>query len=151
MRMLHVCDLFSKRNFESCYVLHNLILFYFFTSYKLPSKSQKNVTDYQTTMESTEMVSNCLSSTESRVEMKLRLPHPLPVLFFLNGATLSLPSLAMSSLMNDRIAIPLEYLPAYGAIAFLPYNLKPLYAVAISMVDLSKRHIMLALLFLGSG
>ena len=55
------------------------------------------------------------------------LPKPLLFLYALNGATLSLPSLALTAIVNDRAAIPVELLSAYGAVAFLPFSLKPLY------------------------
>ena len=49
-------------------------------------------------------------------------------LFALNGLSLSLQSLPLMYIVNTRVAIPLTYLPTYGAIAFLPYSLKPIYA-----------------------
>ena len=57
-----------------------------------------------------------------------RLPTPLQILFGLNGLSLSLQSLALMYIINTQVAIPLPLLPTYGAIAFLPYSLKPLYA-----------------------
>jgi hypothetical protein len=32
------------------------------------------------------------------------------------------------SIVNTRVGIPAEYLPAYGAISFLPYSLRPIFA-----------------------
>ncbi|OEU21703.1 hypothetical protein FRACYDRAFT_178101 [Fragilariopsis cylindrus CCMP1102] len=52
----------------------------------------------------------------------------LQFLFGLNGLTLSLLTLPLMYIVNTRVEVPLPYLPAYGAIAFLPYSLKPIYA-----------------------
>ena len=52
----------------------------------------------------------------------------LQLLFGLNGLSLSLLTLPIMYILNTRVAVPLPYLPAYGAIAFLPYSLKPMYA-----------------------
>ncbi len=62
------------------------------------------------------------------------LPRPLQILFFLNGAEEALPVIALSSLVNDRIAVPVSLLPAYYAISFLPYSLKPLYAIMTTCI-----------------
>ena len=56
------------------------------------------------------------------------LPLVLKLLFGLNGLSLSLLTLPIMYILNTRVAVPLSYLPAYGAIAFLPYSLKPMYA-----------------------
>ena len=56
------------------------------------------------------------------------LPSMLQFLFGLNGLTLSLLTLPLMYIVNTRVEVPLPYLPAYGAIAFLPYSLKPIYA-----------------------
>jgi hypothetical protein len=56
------------------------------------------------------------------------LPLVLKLLFGLNGLSLSLLTLPIMYILNTRVAVPLSYLPAYGAIAFLPYSLKPVYA-----------------------
>eukprot|EP00536_Pseudo-nitzschia_multiseries_P014519 jgi/Psemu1/320675/estExt_fgenesh1_pm.C_7190001 len=52
----------------------------------------------------------------------------IALLFGLNGLSLSLLTLPIMYILNTRVEVPLPYLPAYGAIAFLPYSLKPLYA-----------------------
>jgi hypothetical protein len=57
------------------------------------------------------------------------LPLSLRFLFVCNGITLALPSTALLYVVNTRVAVPLSLLPAYGSIAFLPFALKPLYAV----------------------
>lgn len=57
-----------------------------------------------------------------------KLPLMLELLFGLNGLSLSLLTLPIMYILNTRVAVPLPYLPAYGAIAFLPYSLKPFYA-----------------------
>ena len=52
----------------------------------------------------------------------------LRILYGLNGATLALPTTALLYIVNTRVSMPLEYLSAYGAIAFLPFSLKPMFA-----------------------
>jgi len=82
------------------------------------------------------------------------LPLPLKMLYALNGATEGLPTLALTSLINDRISIPPSYLPAYYAIAFLPYSLKPLYAMLsniITRTTLIKREGLMVVLLLASA
>jgi hypothetical protein len=59
-----------------------------------------------------------------------QLPVSLRILFACNGITLALPSTALMYIVNTRIAMPLSVLPAYASVAFLPFSLKPLYAVA---------------------
>jgi len=84
----------------------------------------------------------------------ISLPTFLKTLFGLAGATLSLPSLAMTCLINDQIAIPIMYLPAYYAVAFLPYSLKPMYSLATNWLEYVlhfPRYITLSLLLFGSG
>lgn len=78
------------------------------------------------------------------------LPRPLRFLFVLNGATEGLPSFALMSLINDRIQIPVAYLPIYYAVAFLPYSMKPLYAV-VSRSMFIQRHWLLVFNLLGSS
>eukprot|EP00814_Leptocylindrus_danicus_P019594 CAMPEP_0116038866 /NCGR_PEP_ID=MMETSP0321-20121206/23136_1 /TAXON_ID=163516 /ORGANISM="Leptocylindrus danicus var. danicus, Strain B650" /LENGTH=564 /DNA_ID=CAMNT_0003517807 /DNA_START=294 /DNA_END=1985 /DNA_ORIENTATION=- len=80
------------------------------------------------------------------------LPKPLLFLYALNGATLSLPSLALTAIVNDRAAIPVELLSAYGAVAFLPFSLKPLYGyLSILARRYFATHIFLAFLLFLSG
>lgn len=64
---------------------------------------------------------------------------PLRILFGLNGATLSLPSTALLYIVNTRAQVPLVYLSVYGALAFLPNSLKPLYAWATDAVSKTLR------------
>ena len=64
-----------------------------------------------------------------------QLESTLKLLFSLQGASLSFPSLALLSIVTDRAAVPPAYLPAYGAIAFLPFSLKPVYAYLSSVGD----------------
>lgn len=56
------------------------------------------------------------------------LARALQWLYALNGASQSLPSTALMYIINTRVAIPIAYLSVYGALAFLPFSLKPLYA-----------------------
>jgi len=81
------------------------------------------------------------------------LDYHIKILFALNGATEALPGLALTSLINDRIEIPAQYLPAYYAIAFLPYSLKPFYAMITNLLVARsrsgirmKRHVLLIIL-----
>lgn len=75
-----------------------------------------------------------------------QLPKPLQKLFALNGATEALPALALMAMVNDRIQIPVTFLPAYYAVAFLPYSLKPIYAVAARVSKLRHNILLVALL-----
>ena len=61
------------------------------------------------------------------------LPRSLLIMFGLNGSTLTLPSLAMMYFINDRVQIPVALLSAYGALSFLPWSFKPLYATFDNM------------------
>ena len=56
------------------------------------------------------------------------LPISLRLVYALNSATFQVSSLALLSIVNTRVSIPAEYLPAYGAISFLPYSLRPIFA-----------------------
>jgi len=59
-----------------------------------------------------------------------QLPWQLRLLFGLTGgAALQLSSLALLAVVNDRVRLQPKYLSAYGAVAFLPYSFKPLYAL----------------------
>ena len=95
-----------------------------------------------------------------------KLSFPLKMLFFLNGATIAFPSLAYMSIINDRAKIPINLLSAYGAISFLPWSFKPLYAFLEYFITkpcntckpfnhcLSfhiRRHLLISILLLGSG
>jgi hypothetical protein len=77
------------------------------------------------------------SRLERRHQPPRNLPMPLRVLFGCNGVTLALPSTALMYIVNTRIAVPLSVLPAYASVAFLPFSLKPLYAVATHWLDRS--------------
>jgi len=83
----------------------------------------------------------------------LSLPWSLRLLFVVGGASSALPSLALLSIVNDRAGIPPQYLPAYGAIAVLPYSLKPLYAfVGNKLVrGLGQSRLLLAVLLVLNG
>ncbi|VEU33778.1 unnamed protein product [Pseudo-nitzschia multistriata] len=67
-------------------------------------------------------------------ETTVSLPPILRLLFGLNGLALSLLTLPIMYILNTRVEVPLPYLPAYGAIAFLPYSLKPMYAYASGLL-----------------
>mmetsp|Transcript_20330 Transcript_20330/g.30238 ORF Transcript_20330/g.30238 Transcript_20330/m.30238 type:complete len:665 (-) Transcript_20330:294-2288(-) len=115
-------------------------------------------------------LTNLHSSPSSMSSLK-SLPLPLRFLYAANGATMQLPSIALMSIANDRAAIPPAYLPAYGAISFLPWSLKPVYAFLSALfVDESsacyedigggdgiifhnhrRRHVLLSALFISSG
>ena len=76
-----------------------------------------------------------------------RLPLALRLLYGLNGVTLSLPITPLLYIVNTRAAIPLSYLSAYGAIAFLPCSLKPFYAY----MSQTRRNALLIALLIASG
>eukprot|EP00977_Amphora_coffeiformis_P015706 scaffold4676_cov164-Amphora_coffeaeformis.AAC.3 len=75
-------------------------------------------------------IEDTLTPQQTRIDTaaKANLGRRLKLLFAISGATSQVSQLALLSIVNDRVAIPLSYLPAYSAIAFLPYSLKPLYA-----------------------
>ncbi len=77
------------------------------------------------------------------------LPLPLCLLYGLNGVTLSLPMTALLYIVNTRAAIPVEFLSAYGAVAFLPFSLKPLYACLSQHVQ--RQDFLLVGLLIASG
>jgi hypothetical protein len=100
------------------------------------------------------------SDNDISISSSPQLDLAIRFLFWLQGATFQLPSLALLAIVNDRVAIPPAYLPAYGAIAFLPHSLKPLYASLSSLSTTTSsssfeqdRHtkILLALTFTASG
>lgn len=62
------------------------------------------------------------------------LPISLRLVYALNSATFQISSLALLSIVNTRVSIPAEYLPAYGAISFLPYSLRPIFAWLSSLL-----------------
>ncbi|KAL3939382.1 MAG: hypothetical protein SGBAC_005883 [Bacillariaceae sp.] len=57
----------------------------------------------------------------------MSLPFLLRGLFGLNGLTLALQSLSLMFIVNTQVAMPVALLPSYGAVAFLPCSLKPIY------------------------
>ena len=77
--------------------------------------------------------------------------RPLQLLFGLNGLTLSLQSLPLMYIVNTRVALPLAYIPTYGALAFLPWSLKPVYAYLSSRNQQVPRHVLLMCLLGASG
>ena len=76
------------------------------------------------------------------------LPITLKFLFALNGFSLALPMTALLYIVNTRVALSLTLLPAYGAVAFLPNSLRPLYAVLSSTTH---RDQLISLLLLSSA
>jgi hypothetical protein len=76
---------------------------------------------------------------ETNDSSPVQLLLPLQLLFGLNGLTLGLAILAFMYVINTRVEIPLTYLPTYGAIAFLPYSLKPFYAYLNSSLCRNKK------------
>jgi hypothetical protein len=76
-----------------------------------------------------------------------QLDRKLSFLYCLNGVTLALPTTALLWTVNTQTAIPVHILPSYAAISFLPFSLKPLYALASNLCGL-KRDSLLSLLLL---
>ena len=95
------------------------------------------------------------STQQSPSQSPHSLPNPLRILFAFNGAIFILPNLALLSIVNNRASIPPSYLPAYGAISFLPWSIKPLYAFLstwiISQHHWVQRHTLIAMLLCASG
>jgi hypothetical protein len=79
-----------------------------------------------------------------------KLPTPLQFLYGLNGMIEAFPSLALIAMVNDRIEIPVSFLPAYFAVSFLPYSLKPLYAIAANVAK-NRKKLLLIVLYVCSG
>eukprot|EP00980_Cylindrotheca_fusiformis_P018678 scaffold6219_cov146-Cylindrotheca_fusiformis.AAC.13 len=85
---------------------------------------------------------------ESILDGPKSLPRSLRILFALNGLTLSMPSLSLTYIVNTQVAIPVPFLPTYGAIAFLPYSFKPIYAYLSH--GIARHHLIPILLFSSS-
>ena len=62
------------------------------------------------------------------------LPTSLRIIYALSASTFQVSSIALLSIVNTRVTIPAEYLPAYGAISFLPYSLRPVFAWLSSLI-----------------
>ena len=79
---------------------------------------------------------------------EIHLARPLWWLYCLHGGfTLALPTTALMYMLNTHVELPVSLLPSYGALAFCPFSLKPLYAYwAVRKAD--KRRYQLALLLL---
>ncbi|GAX11301.1 hypothetical protein FisN_15Lh230 [Fistulifera solaris] len=60
------------------------------------------------------------------------LSKPLAMLFAINGVTMALPATSLLYIVNTRVEMPLSLLPTYAAVSFLPFSLKPIYAVLSS-------------------
>ena len=82
-------------------------------------------------------------------EYRPRLSMGLRVLFMLNGATLAFPIMALQYVVNTKVKMPVQYLSVYGAIAFLPFSLKPAFAFASEFFP--DRSSLLAALLIISG
>lgn len=80
-----------------------------------------------------------------------QLSRPLGFLFAINGATLALPMTALLYLINTRVALPLELIPTYAALSFLPFSLQPIYAYLSTSCRIGNRHYLLATLLLASA
>ena len=80
------------------------------------------------TLSSDEDSQSSNSGHHNDIDRVAKLPRMLQSLFGLNGLSLSLLTLPIMYILNTRVEVPLPYMPAYGAIAFLPYSLKPMYA-----------------------
>jgi hypothetical protein len=77
------------------------------------------------------------------------LSKPLLLLYGFNGITLAFPMLALMYIVNTRVAMPLSDLSIYGALAFCPFSLKPLYAYLSSSKQ--HRHVWITTLLLLNG
>lgn len=66
--------------------------------------------------------------TMDTLAVQAGLPMPLRFLFALNGFSLAFPVTALLYVVNTRVEMSIALLPTYGAIAFLPNSLRPLYA-----------------------
>jgi hypothetical protein len=80
-----------------------------------------------------------------------RLTWPLRFLFALNGFTLAFPMLALMYVLNTRVSMPIHLLPTYGAVAFLPCSLKPIYCYLSSYVGESRRDVWICVLLIATA
>lgn len=80
--------------------------------------------------------------SSSQDDERMRLPKPILYLYRINGIVEALPMLATTAFVNDRIQIPVSFISAYYAVAFIPYSLKPLYALMAKIAG-KKQHILL--------
>lgn len=72
------------------------------------------------------------------------MPRPLLCLYGMNGMTLALPMTALLFIVNTHVQMPLELLPTYAAVAFLPYSLKPFHGYLTQRIARpDQRHIVL--------
>lgn len=94
-------------------------------------------------------VSNDANNDDASTSKDPELPLSLKLLYGLNGVTLSLPMTALLYIVNTRAAIPVAYLSAYSAVAFLPCSLKPFYACVSH--HLSRQNYLLILLLILNG
>jgi len=62
------------------------------------------------------------------------LPTSLRIVYALNSSQFQISSLALLSIVNTRVSIEAAYLPAYGAISFLPFSLRPIFAWISSLI-----------------
>ena len=62
------------------------------------------------------------------------LPISLRIIYALNSSQFQISSLALLSIVNTRVVIGAQYLPAYGAISFLPFRLRPIFAWISSLI-----------------
>ena len=62
------------------------------------------------------------------------LPTSLRIVYALNSSQFQISSLALLSIVNTRVSIEAAYLPAYGAISFLPFSLRPIFACISSVI-----------------
>lgn len=81
-------------------------------------------------------------NSSSQDDERMRLPKPILYLYRINGIVEALPMLATTAFVNDRIQIPVSFISAYYAVAFIPYSLKPLYALMAKLAG-KKQHILL--------
>ena len=72
-------------------------------------------------------------SSSSVGDERYSLSRPLWWLYFLHGGFgAALPTTAIMYLINSHVELTLSLLPTYGAIEFLPFSLKPMYAFLAS-------------------
>jgi len=70
-----------------------------------------------------------------------KLPLPLFVLYVMYGLTMSLPMLPMMYILNTKVPLPLSLLPTYGALSFMPFSFKPVYAYVSNFFP--RQHVLL--------
>ena len=70
----------------------------------------------------------------------LDLPATLALLYFLNSCAQSFPMTATTGFLNEEINMPQQTQSLYYAVTFMPWSLKPLYALIAQLLPIGGYH-----------